>query len=100
MKIAGGNNDRSGRVVITIDGTSLSICDTKWTTTEANIVCRNLGYQSGTAILGSYFGGGTGRSFIDNVTCSRNSPTILNCMHSEISTNSARCSDHISMTRE
>lgn len=94
MKLVDGNNVRSGRVVITIDDVNSTICDTTWTTSEANTVCKSLGYQSGTAILGSYFGGGTESSFIDNVTCPANSKTILNCMHSGVSTKSVRCSDH------
>lgn len=87
-------NDRSGRVVITIDDANSTICDTTWTTYEANAVCRGLGYNYGTPVSGSYYGVGTGNSFIDNFACSYYSQTILNCRHSGVSTNNSRCSDH------
>ena len=48
-----------------------TICDSDWNETEANVVCRSLGYQSTGAIPheGGTFGAGEGPIWANNVTC-------------------------------
>ena len=48
-----------------------TICDSDWNETEANVVCRSLGYQSIGAIPheGGTFGAGEGPIWTNNVTC-------------------------------
>ena len=48
-----------------------TICDSDWSETEANVVCRSLGYQSTGAIphVGGTFGAGEGPIWANSVTC-------------------------------
>ena len=48
-----------------------TICDSDWNETDANVVCRSLGYQTTGAIAhpGGTFGAGEGPIWANNVTC-------------------------------
>ena len=48
-----------------------TICDSEWNETDANVVCRSLGYRSTDAIphAGGMFGAGEGPIWANNVTC-------------------------------
>ena len=48
-----------------------TICDSDWSQTEANVVCRSLGYRSTGAIphVGGTFGAGEGPIWANSVTC-------------------------------
>lgn len=40
----GGSTDIEGRVEVCIDETWSTVCDNGWLTTEANVVCKQLGF--------------------------------------------------------
>ncbi|GIM08595.1 hypothetical protein Vretimale_12623, partial [Volvox reticuliferus] len=68
LRLVGGNSSSEGRVEIfngTVWGT---VCDDGFGNTEANVVCRELGYASGEGV--QMWGGGTGPILMDNVYCS------------------------------
>ena len=51
IRLAGANNPRMGRVEICIDGQWGTICDSSWTASDADVVCRQIGnYSSGKTI--------------------------------------------------
>ncbi|NXH63336.1 MARCO protein, partial [Rhabdornis inornatus] len=75
VRIVGG--DRRGRVEIFHQGVWGTICDDGWTTREATVVCRMLGFNravsSFTAIAG------TGQIWLDDVNCQGSEITITDC---------------------
>ena len=46
IRLAGETNPRVGRVEICIDGKWGTICDNSWTISDADVVCRHLGFPS------------------------------------------------------
>ena len=71
-----------------------TVCDDQWDASDAEIVCRQLGYNlTGVASTNAYFGQGTGPIWLDEVqctgsethlvSCSKNAIGIHNCEHHE-----------------
>ena len=46
LRLEGGSR-YFGRVVIDIDGTEGTVCDDKWTPADAEVVCRQMNFDSG-----------------------------------------------------
>ncbi|XP_030845075.1 deleted in malignant brain tumors 1 protein isoform X2 [Strongylocentrotus purpuratus] len=82
VRLVGGNNEAEGRVEINYNGVWGTICDDDWDITDANVVCRMLGFQGTSGAPGSaQFGQGTGPIQLDNVGCSGDEETIFDCEH-------------------
>ena len=77
------NSPSSGRVEVLHMGTWGTICDRSWDLREADVVCRQLGYD-GALSAPSYaaFGRGTGQIWLDYVHCEGDEISILDCYHS------------------
>ncbi|XP_030847773.1 deleted in malignant brain tumors 1 protein isoform X2 [Strongylocentrotus purpuratus] len=93
LRLVNGACNREGRVEIFYDGVWGTICDDFWDDTDAGVVCRSLGYSSGTAVGSAEFGQGSGPIIFDDVECSAgdtaleycpsNAPFDNNCLHFE-----------------
>ena len=110
----GGPVPNEGRVEVCYENQWGTVCDDLWGQTEANVVCRQLGYTSdgtvcvtffatiitinfahaGATYLGdSYFGGGDGVVMLDNVECVGKEARLFDCPHSGVGIHNRFC-DH------
>ena len=46
IRLLGGQTDREGTVELCFSGSWVSVCDIGWSTEEARVVCRSLGYPA------------------------------------------------------
>ena len=46
VRLVGGSGDYEGNVQVCINGTWGYVCDNSWSTNDARVVCRQLGYSS------------------------------------------------------
>ena len=79
-------NDRTehvyeGRVEIYHNGQWGTVCDDNWGLTNAVVVCKSLGYVSGSARTDAAFGEGSGPIWLDDVECSGDDQTLSDCAH-------------------
>uniref|UniRef100_A0A8C0AWM9 Macrophage receptor with collagenous structure n=1 Tax=Buteo japonicus TaxID=224669 RepID=A0A8C0AWM9_9AVES len=75
VRIAEGG--RRGRVEIFHQGSWGTICDDGWSTQDASVVCRMLGYRR--AIAAFTATAGTGQIWLDDVNCRGNEDSIFDC---------------------
>lgn len=75
-----------GRVEIYIDGEWGTVCDDLWSMKNAQVVCRQLGFQHALkAARNSEFGEGKGlRVLLDDVHCNGTESNLLNCRHAGV----------------
>ena len=78
----GGSSFNMGRVEVNYNGQWGTVCDDGWDSTDASVVCRQLGFgSSGTAIGSAGFGQGSGPIWLDSVTCTGSELTLADCGH-------------------
>ena len=67
---------------VNYDGVWGTVCDDGWSSTDADVVCRQLGFRYYRSFYGgAYFGQGSGPILLDNVTCTGSELTIAKCEH-------------------
>ena len=93
LRLAGGSTYKEGRVEIYYNSRWGTVCDDSWDSTDAGVVCRQLGLGSNGIILtGSSVTDGTGSIWLDNVHCTGTETHILNCPSNSIGTHN--CQHH------
>ncbi|KAJ8032434.1 Deleted in malignant brain tumors 1 protein [Holothuria leucospilota] len=94
VRLVGGSSNNEGRVEVYYDGQWGTICDDSWDGSDAEVVCRQLGFGgSGTAVGSAAFGQGVGQIWLDDVSCTGSESNIglcgssgwgiHNCLHGE-----------------
>lgn len=86
VRLVGGLSVNEGRVEVYYDGQWGTMCDDSWHTGDADVVCRQLGFESAEQIFyKAKYGEGSGPIWIDQINCpSANDEevlSILNCSH-------------------
>ena len=82
LRLVGGNSYKQGTVEINYNGEWGTVCDNGWDSTDAGVVCRQLGFgSSGVAYGSAYYGQGSGPILLGSVTCIGNETMLLNCIH-------------------
>lgn len=81
IRLAGGDF-RSGRVEVLYNGEWGTVCDDAWDLIDADVVCRQLGFENAIqSYSNAYFGQGSGRIWMDEVGCFGYESSISNCNH-------------------
>ena len=101
VRLVGGSNQYEGRVEVCINDQWGTVCDDSWDSTDAIVVCKQLGYGSkhfhkydcgliiftwcdlvyvgGRQYTHGHFGAGSGPIFLDDVQCTSSSSQLLEC---------------------
>ena len=85
LRLVGGTSTDEGRVEVYLNGEWGTVCDNDWDTTDATVVCQQLGHLRAVSTHGAaHFGEGSGPIWYDNVDCTSSETNITQCSHSGI----------------
>ena len=81
VRLQNGSNPLEGRVEVCYNKAWGTICGTTFSTSDATVVCRQLGYRfNGTQVLPiSEFSQGSGPIFLDDVACNGDEEQLSEC---------------------
>ena len=80
VRLIGGNEPYKGRLEVYYNAEWGTVCDDGFDISDANVVCRELGYLG--AVEYSYYGQGSGSIWLDDLACTGTETSIYNCAHS------------------
>lgn len=82
VRLDGGTAPYKGRVEIFYNGVWGTVCHDYWELPEANVVCRQLGFERALrALRSAAYGQGTGVIWLDDVDCIGNETALSQCKH-------------------
>nr|XP_039262614.1 lysyl oxidase homolog 2-like isoform X2 [Styela clava] len=86
IRLRGGPTVGQGKVEVSLDGRWGALCSNHWTMNEANVVCRQLGYERAIAALReSYYGEARGPIWYQSVRCTGSENALHECRRVRIS---------------
>ena len=78
--MAGGHAAYQGRVEVFLSSLWGTVCGNSWDLQDAQVVCRQLGYDGASAAPRSAaFGPGTGAIWINDIQCTGNEASLSDC---------------------
>ena len=82
VRLVNGRSFNEGRVELNYNGVWGTVCDDGWSSSDAYVVCRQLGFGPGSSYFRrAYFGQGSGPIWLDNVQCTGSELTLASCSH-------------------
>lgn len=94
IRLVGGSNHTEGRVEINYNNTWGTVCDDSWDIRDAQVVCRQLGFDGALeAVSNAQFGPGTGTIWLDDVACFGSEATLAECLLSPFGRHNCRHSE-------
>ncbi|XP_035690560.1 uncharacterized protein LOC118425668 [Branchiostoma floridae] len=102
IRLVNGARNYEGRVEINHNGQWGTVCDDGWDIFDATVLCRQLGYRSGTPQTQAHFGQGSGQIWLDDVGCSGLSleSALQGCSHNGWGTNNCDHSEDAGVSCE
>jgi deleted-in-malignant-brain-tumors protein 1 len=81
VRLAGGAGAHEGTVQVWVNSRQAwgTVCDDRWDSNDAAVVCRQLGFSGGTAHTNAHFGAGSGDIMYDEVNCDGNEANLASC---------------------
>ena len=79
--MSGSDNASEGRVEVLYGGIWGSVCNRAWDFSDAQVVCKQLGYDYTVAAVtaSKFFGEGSGPVWLEDVACSGNESALKDC---------------------
>ncbi|XP_033111452.1 uncharacterized protein LOC117112473 isoform X2 [Anneissia japonica] len=85
VRLVGGGNNNEGRVEVTVNGRSGTVCDDGWDINDAHVVCKALGLgRAREAVSNARFGQGSGDILLDDVSCRGTESSLNDCVNNGI----------------
>lgn len=82
LRLVDGDTTNEGRVEVYYDDQWGTVCDDSWNFRDADVVCRQLGYERAQEIhYRAKFGEGSGPIWLDDLECGNQAESIVECRH-------------------
>ena len=81
-RLVNGSRPNEGRLEIYYDGVWGTVCDNGFDSTDADVVCRELGYPGSIGYFCcAYYGQGSGPIWLSDLGCTGAEESVSNCTH-------------------